>query len=225
MNEETAVTGAETTAPDTFGRKELIEGVVKKHKKLLDEYNSEFGELGNKMKELQDSMDSSKRNREDILEKEEILTEKRQLFYHQAEKLLDDLEGKFSSNLELSRQISLVKERILKVKGSLTVDEEKQQVISIQQALDSLASKEAGTVSDLDAVKERVNEALASKIELSSIDSSEENYNNTLASLDKEMGEIAPRHKWLENRIQSHQDALKYWEGQPLVEDAEEVKA
>lgn len=225
MSDEIAVTGADNTVPSTFERKELIEGVVKKHKKFLDEYNVEFNELGNKMKELQDNIASSKNDREDVLEKVEILTEKRQLFYHQAEKSLDELDDKVSSDLELSRQLSLVKEKLSKVKGSLAVDEEKQQVDSIRQSLSELASKAAGISTDLNTVKERVNDALNSKIELNSIDSSEENFNNTMASLDKEMEEVAPRHNWLSNRIKSHQEALRYWEGQPLTDDAEEVKA
>ncbi|MEZ5335870.1 MAG: hypothetical protein R2741_11870 [Methanolobus sp.] len=75
-------------------------------------------------------------------------------------------------------------------------------------------------------LRERINGALSSKIELSSIDSSEESYNSSVSSLEKEMEEIAPRHKWLENRIQSHQEALRYWEGQPLADAAnDEVKA
>ncbi|SFM61434.1 hypothetical protein [Methanolobus profundi] len=225
MSDETTVTGADNTAPSTFERKELIEGVVQKHKKLLGEYNDEFGQLGNKLKELQESIDSSKRNREEVLEKLEILTEKRQLFYHQAEKTLDEIDSKVSSDMELSRQVSLIKEKLSKVKGSLSVDEEKAQVDSILQAITSLASKASGISDSLGTVKERINEALSSKIELSSIDCSEEDYNNTIASFDKEMAEIAPRHKWLENRLESHQEALKYWEAQPLVDDAEEVKA
>jgi chromosome segregation ATPase len=225
MNDEMAVSGAEINALSTFDRKELIDGVVQKHKKFLDEYVSEFNELGNKIKALQDTIVSSKKNREDALEKIEILAEKRQLFYHQAEKLLDELDDSISNNSTFSREMSFVKKKLSKVKGSLTSDEEQKQVDSILQSISSLSSKASGIEDRLDAVKERIKVALISKTELSSIDSSEESYNNSISSLEGELNEITPRYKWLENRVQSHTDALQYWEKQPAVADAEEVKA
>lgn len=225
MNDEMAVSGAENNALNTFDRKGLIGGVVQKHKKFLDEYASEFDELGNKMKAVQENIESSKKNREDVLEKVEILTEKRQLFYHQAEKLLDELSNSISGNGEFSRGMDFAKEKLSKVKGSLTPDEEQKQVDSILQSISSLGSKASGINDRLDAIQERIKQALSSKVELSSIDSSEEDYNNSISSLEGEMNEISPRYKWLENRIQSHKDALGYWEKQPDVADAEEVKA
>ncbi|WP_342304464.1 hypothetical protein [Methanolobus sp. ZRKC5] len=225
MNDEMAVSGVENNALNTFDRKGLIEGVVKKHKKFLDEYASEFNELGNKMKVVQENIDSSKNNREMVLEKVEILTEKRQLFYHQAEKLLDELDDSVSDNSEFSREMSFVKEKLLKVKGSLTPDEEQTRVDSILLSVSALSSKASGVDDRLDAINERIKQALSSKIELSSIDSSEESYNNSISSLEDEMNEISPRYKWLENRIQSHKEALQHWEKQPDVIDAGEVEA
>lgn len=225
MNDEMAVPGVENNAPNTFDRKGLIEGVVKKHKKFLDEYASEFNELGNKMKVVQENIDSSKNNREAVLEKVEILTEKRQLFYHQAEKLLDELNDSVSDNNEFSREMSFVKEKLSKVKGSLSPDEEQTRVDSILQSVSALSSKVSGIDDRLAAINERIEQALSSKIELSSIDSSEESYNNFIASLDGEMNEISPRYKWLDNRIKSHKEALQYWEKQPDLVDTAEVEA
>lgn len=225
MNDEMAVSGAENNALNTFDRKGLIGGVVQKHKKFLDEYASEFDELGNKIKVVLESIESSKKNREDVLEKVEILTEKRQLFYHQAEKLLDELSDSISGNSEFSRAMDFAKEKLSKVKGSLTPDEEQKQVDSILESISSLGSKTSGINDRLDAIQERIKQALSSKMELSSIDSSEENYNNSISSLEGEMNEISPRYNWLENRIKSHKEALDYWEKQPGVADAEEVKA
>ncbi len=225
MNDEMAVPGVENNAPNTFDRKGLIEGVVKKHKKLLDEYTSEFNELGNKMKVVQENIDSSKNNRETILEKVEILTEKRQLFYHQAEKLLDELNDSVSDNNEFSREISFVKEKLSKLKGSLSPDEEQTRVDSILQSVSALSSKASGIDDRLAAINERIKQALSSKIELSSIDSSEKSYNSSIASLDGEMNEISPRYKWLDNRIKSHKEALQYWEKQPDLIETTEVEA
>ncbi|WP_407357004.1 hypothetical protein [Methanolobus sp. WCC5] len=230
MNNEMTVSGAENDALKTFDRKELIEGVVRKHKRFLDGYNSEFNELAGKMRELQDNIESSKKNRADILEKIEILAEKRQLFYHQAEKLLDELKDAASDNNDLSRSVSFIKERLSKVKGALPLEEEQKQVNSILTDISALGSKTPGIEDRLDALKERINEALNSRTVLDSIDSSEEAYNNRIASFEEEINEIAPRHKWLENRIQSHTEALQYWENGPLADvehadDANEVKA
>ncbi|WP_094227932.1 hypothetical protein [Methanolobus psychrotolerans] len=223
MNDEIAVSGAQNNALNTFDRKELIEGVMQKHNKFLNEYASEFNELENKMKTLQDSVESTKNNRENALEKVEILTEKRQLFYHQAEKLLDDLDSSVS-NSDFSREMSFVKDKLSKLKGSLAPEEEQKQAESILQDISSLSLKTSGIESRLAVVNERIKDALTSNMELSSIDSSEESYNNTLSSLDGDIKEIAPRYQWLENRIQSHKEALQYWEKQPVVADAEEVK-
>ncbi|MEZ5335871.1 MAG: hypothetical protein R2741_11875 [Methanolobus sp.] len=60
---------------------------MKKHKKLIDEYSTEFNELGSKIQQIQENIDSSRKNREEMKEKMDILAE-RQLFYHQAEKTL-----------------------------------------------------------------------------------------------------------------------------------------
>ncbi|MDY0387635.1 MAG: hypothetical protein RBT65_11015 [Methanolobus sp.] len=225
MNDEIAVSGAENNAPNTFDGKGLIEGVLKKHKKFLDEYTSEFNELENKMKVAQEKIDSSKNNREMVLEKVDILTEKRQLFYYQAEKLLDELNDSISDNSEFSREMSFVKEKLSKVKGSLSPDEEQTKVDSILQSVSGLSSKAPGINDRLAAINEKIKQALSSKIELSSIDSSEESYNNSIASLESEMNEISPRYKWLDNRIKSHKEALQYWEKQPMLVDAEEVEA
>ncbi|MDG6243498.1 MAG: hypothetical protein QCH31_03775 [Methanolobus sp.] len=230
MNNEIKISGAENNVLNTFDRKELIEGVVRKHKKFLDEYKSEFNELTGKIRTLEENIGSLQKSRADILEKIEILAEKRQLFYHQAEKLLDDLQDSVSDNNDLYKGISLVKGRLSKLKGSLTPEEEQNQVSSIMEDISALDIGSRGVEDRLNAVKERIKEALSSKMELSSIDSSEETYNNSIASFEEEIKEIAPRHKWLENRIQSHQEALEHWDKVPLednvhADEAKEVKA
>jgi len=224
MNNETTVQGVEKSAPHTYDRKELIESIVMKHKKYIGEYTTEFNELGEKMKELQENIDSSKKNRTEVLEKIEILAEKRQLFYHQAEKLLDELSNSESHD-DLSRETSLVREKISKAKGSLTPKEEQEQVDSILQSISSLGSKAPGIDDHLKVISDRVKDALGCKMELNSVDSSEESYNNTMSSSEEKIKEIDPRYKWLENRIKSHNEALEYWEKQPMTIEKQEVEA
>ena len=224
MNNEMAVQGAENSAPHTYDRKELIEAVVQKHKKYIDEYTTEFNELGSKIKELQDNIDSSNKNRTEVMEKIEILAEKRQLFYHQAEKMLDEL-AESLSNSDFSREKSLIMEKLAKVKGSLSPEEEQKHIDSILQDISALGLKASDINDHLTVISDRVKDALGYKLEMSSIDSSEETFNSNISSYEEGLKEFEPRYKWLENRINSHKEAVIYWEKQPLANDKQEVEA
>jgi uncharacterized coiled-coil DUF342 family protein len=224
MNNEMAVQGAENSAPHTYDRKELIEAVVQKHKKYIDEYTTEFNELGSKIKELQDNIDSTNKNRTEVIEKIEILAEKRQLFYHQAEKLLDELDESLS-NSDFSHDKSLIMEKLAKVKGSLSPEEEQKHIDSILQDISALGSKASGINDRIAVISDRVKDALGYKLEMNSIDSSEETFNSNISSYEEGLKEFEPRYKWLENRINSHKEAVIYWEKQPLANDKQEVEA
>ncbi|WP_321430772.1 hypothetical protein [uncultured Methanolobus sp.] len=224
MNNEMAVQGAENSAPHTYDRKELIEAVVQKHKKYIDEYTTEFNELGSKIKELQDNIDSSNKNRTEVMEKIEILAEKRQLFYHQAEKMLNEL-AESLSNSDFSREKSLIMEKLAKVKGSLSPEEEQKHIDSILQDISALGLKASDINDHLTVISDRVKDALGYKLEMSSIDSSEETFNSNISSYEEGLKEFEPRYKWLENRINSHKEAVIYWEKQPLANDKQEVEA
>jgi uncharacterized coiled-coil DUF342 family protein len=224
MNNEMAVQGAENSAPHTYDRKELIEAVVQKHKKYIDEYTTEFNELGSKIKELQDNIDSSNKNRTEVMEKIEILAEKRQLFYHQAEKMLDELDESLS-NSDFSHDKSLIMEKLAKVKGSLSPEEEQKHIDSILQDISALGSKASGINDRIAVISDRVKDALGYKLEMNSIDSSEETFNSNISSYEEGLKEFEPRYKWLENRINSHKEAVIYWEKQPLANDKQEVEA
>jgi uncharacterized coiled-coil DUF342 family protein len=224
MNNEMAVQGAENSAPHTYDRKELIEAVVQKHKKYIDEYTTEFNELGSKIKELQDNIDSSNKNRTEVMEKIEILAEKRQLFYHQAEKMLDELDESLS-NSDFSHDKSLIMEKLAKVKGSLSPEEEQKHIDSILQDISALGLKASGINDRIAVISDRVKNALGYKLEMNSIDSSEETFNSNISSYEEGLKEFEPRYKWLENRINSHNEAVIYWEKQPLANDKQEVEA
>lgn len=225
MSENIEVSDANgSDAAETFDRKSLIAGVIQKHKKLIAEYSSEFNELESKISLIRQNIESTRKDRQESIEKMDILTEKRQLFYHQAEKLLEEIESS-SSGSDFQKDISAIGEKISRIKGSFTLQEEQQQSDSILQSVSLLGDKVSGVDEKITGIKDRVNQALSSKTELSSIDSSEESFNDSVSSSEKEIEEISPRHKWLENRIQSHQEALKYWEEQPVDTAGNEVKA
>ncbi len=221
MNEETAVLDANRNVLNTFDRTELIDGVLQKHKRFLAEYTTEFNELGDKMKKLQKDIESCKRERSDTIEKVEILAEKRQQFYHQAEKMLDEISIHDSGIGEFTRDISSIRERLSKAKSCHNTSVEEEQVSYLLESLSSLDKKLKVYDERFEAIKERIKVALSSKIELSSIDSSEDSYINKLSLFEEEINNIAPRYKWLENRIKSHQEAYDYWEGQKSIDDGE----
>jgi len=70
---------------------ELIKSVIAKHKRLLEEYNKEFSELDGRSKALKEQIESSKQEKEDTLTRIEVLKEKRQQLYHQAENVLGNM--------------------------------------------------------------------------------------------------------------------------------------
>ncbi|TGC11409.1 hypothetical protein [Methanolobus halotolerans] len=194
----------------TYGKQELLEKVIGKHKRLLDEYASELAEIEIKVNSLNSAISSSKQRKEEMNSKIDILTEKRQLFYHQAEKQLDDLKALSENDPAFLRGLNEISERISKAKTSLPPEEEKKLVDSILEGLSSLAADGSGR-DTLDSIKARVNDAVASRMELSSIKNSDEDFDKEKIDSENALNELNPRHKWLENRTSSHKEALMYW--------------
>jgi len=208
----------------TFEKAELIEKVIEKHRRFVNEYSSEFNELDQKLKSLNEIIDSSKDKKEDVLNKVEILTEKRQLFYHQAEKYFDDLKAKVSDP-EISRDIDNVYTELLKLKSALVPDLEKQHVNTFSGKLSSIAlpSNADDTVA---SIKARINDAMAANIDLHQIKGKDVDFENEKLESEKSVAEISPRHNWLKNRLASHKEALDYWDKVSKGQDVQmEVKA
>ncbi|MDW7731635.1 MAG: hypothetical protein SCH66_04285 [Methanolobus sp.] len=196
----------------TYEKQELLDKVIGKHKRLLDEYTSELGGIESKVGFLNSAINSSKQKKEQMDSKIDILTEKRQLFYHQAEKQLDELKELSGGDSAFQKGLRDVSEDLSKAKTSLPPEEEKKFANSILEKLSSLAAGDSGTKDAVNLVKAKVNDAIASSMELSSIRNSDEDFDKEKADSEKELEELSPRHKWLENRISSHKEALAYWE-------------
>jgi predicted nucleic acid-binding Zn-ribbon protein len=116
-------------------------------------------------------------------------------------------------------------EKLAKVKGSLSPEEEQKHIDSILQDISALGSKASGINDRIAVISDRVKDALGYKLEMNSIDSSEETFNSNISSYEEGLKEFEPRYKWLENRINSHKEAVIYWEKQPLANDKQEVEA
>ena len=68
---------------------ELISAVVEKHRRFLEEDRKEFEELDSRLTQVEEDAKNSKNSRIRMAERKEVLKEKRQQFYHQAEALLE----------------------------------------------------------------------------------------------------------------------------------------
>ena len=196
----------------TLERKDLIDGVIAKHKRFIEEYIGEFKELDEKVTSLNEQADSAKANRESVIERFDVLKEKRQQLYHQAENLLGDFFSFDDIAKDDNKLIHSINDGLVKIKPSTTLTDEKQIVEEILSKLSQMSSDKEDVKGLILQIKARVDEALASSIEFNSITGSEKEFNDTFFKLNLELKEALPRHGWLKSRIESHTEGLKYWE-------------
>jgi hypothetical protein len=207
-----------------FEKAELIEKVMDKHRRFVNEYSSEFTDLEQKLESLNEIITSSTTKKEDVLNKVEILTEKRQLFYHQAEKHFDELKGKVSSP-EVLRELGNLYAELLKLKSAFVPDVESEHVNSFFMNLSSV-SLPSGAIGIVASIKTRVSEAVSSNVALHQIIGKDVDYENEKLESEKTLGELTPRYNWIKGRLSSHKDALDYWDKVSTGQNVEmEVKA
>lgn len=111
--------------------KELISAVVEKHRRFLEEYKKEFGELDNRLSQVEENVKNAKNVRIQMEERKEVLKEKRQQFYHQTEALL---EKEIFPKLDLITANKL-QEEIKKLKGQIEPEEEQRLKDSFMEKL------------------------------------------------------------------------------------------
>jgi chromosome segregation ATPase len=196
----------------TYERVELLSKVMDKHRRLLDEYDVQFGEVNGKVRSLNEQISSSKDKKEYVATRTEVLTEKRQLFYHQAEKLLDGLISAHENDVTAQKELRTVAEEFPKVKSALSPEDESKLVSSILANISVISSKLPKAQGSLDSFRARMHDAVAANTELSSLKCPEEDFDKAQTDIEKELGELNIKYKWLENRISSHKEALSYWE-------------
>lgn len=185
-------------------REDLIDAVILKHNRMLEKYNSEFEELDIRFSSYTQGIEDSKKKHEDLLERIDVLKEKRQQLYHQAEITLEKLTD---SGMQ-QKDVNTILENMAKAKLLSSLDEEKVVVESILSALSS-----GGGLSDnLVPIKLKMEEAIDSHKEVVSATSLENDLTENQKLYQEELSKAKPRHSWLEKRIQSHKEALTYWE-------------
>lgn len=186
-----------------LGREGLIDAVILKHNRMLEKYNFEFEELDTRFTSCSREIDNIKKEHEELLERIDVLKEKRQQLYHQAEITLEKLIG---SDMQ-QKDVDTIRDSIVKAKSISSEDEEKAVVASILSLLTG------GKTSEIKySIESKIAEALAAHEEFISISGRENTLTEDKKIHEDELNKAKPRHSWLENRIQSHKEALKHWE-------------
>jgi hypothetical protein len=187
---------------------ELISAVVEKHKRFLEEDKKEFEELNSKLNQVEEDSRNLKNSRIRMAERKEILKEKRQQFYHQAEALLEK---------ELFPKLDQItankfKEDIKRLKSQIEPEEEQKFSDSFMENLRGIVQSSGLEENFFLQVQTRIDEAINSNMELKGIVESEKNFEEDDGSKNEEISKSKSQHKWLDNKIKNHEEALIYWE-------------
>lgn len=186
-----------------YDREGLIDAVILKHNRMLEKYNFEFEELDTRFSSYSQGIDDSKKKHEELLERIDVLKEKRQQLYHQAEMMLDKLT---ESGMQ-QKDVNTIRDNIAKAKLLSPVNEEKTIVDSIISVLSIGETSESKS-----SIKSKIEEAVTSHEELRAASGLECGLIENQKLQEDELNKAKPRHSWLEKRIQSHKEALNYWE-------------
>jgi len=191
---------------------ELISGVVEKHSRFLEEYRKEFEELDSRLNQFEEDAKNAKISRARMAERKEVLKEKRQLYYHQAEGLL---EKELFPKLD-TVTADKIKEDIKKLKGQIEPEEEQKFEDSFMEHLKELTLEKGVGESILLQTRARLEDARNSNLELKEITESEKQLEEDDGNKNSEISKNKPQHKWLSSKIKSHEEALSYWEKQKV---------
>lgn len=187
---------------------ELISAVVEKHRRFLEEYNKEFGELDSRLSQVEENIKNAKNFKIQMEERKEVLKEKRQQFYHQTEALL---EKEIFPKLDLITA-SRLKEEIKKLKGQIEPEEEQRLKDSFMENLRETIQAAGLGENVLLQVDARMEEARNSNLELKEIIKSEKQLVEDDGSKSEEISKSKSQHKWLSTKIRNQEEALNYWE-------------
>jgi hypothetical protein len=192
----------------TLTEGELISAVVEKHKRFLEEDRKEFEELSSRLDQVEEDAKNLKNSRTRMAERKEVLKEKRQQFYHQAEALLEKETFPKLDQITANK----LKEDIKKLKGQIEPEEEKKLEDSLTENLRGIF-RAAGLEDNLFLqTQARIDEAINSNLELRGIEESEKQFEEDDGSKNEEITKSKSQHKWLSNKIKNHEEALVYWE-------------
>lgn len=191
---------------------ELISGVVEKHQRFLREYKKEFEELDSKLDRIESEVKSTRNSRTQIQERKEVLREKRQQFYHQAERLI---EKEMLPKLD-PMPADKLREDLKKLKGNLEPQEEQKLAGELKESLKNLIFGLGLEESVFLQIEAKIKEALNSNLEIKKIETEEKQLEENDTEKSQNVLKDKPKHKLLNNKIKSHEEALQYWEKQKV---------
>ncbi len=200
----------------------LVELVLEKHKKFLEVFKSEFSEIDMKLNSLKQQSDSTRKEMEIIESKIAVLTEKYHLLFHQAKKQREDIfiqaidkmqAGNIQDTMRMENKITELEK---KLQISKNIQDEERIIDEIKGLLNAFesAAKERGIIITCSGVTDRLNEANSSHRELLSLQDKPKEHTASASEYNKQITEFEGRHNWLKHRIESHSNALAYWEKQ-----------
>lgn len=203
----------------------LIDLVIEKHNKFLAAFKDEFSELENKLDTIRKQTSDLKKEIETTESKINVLNEKYFLFFHQAKKQRDELfnnvmekmqQARASGIHDVVRLSSRIEAYEKKLQNSRNIEDEEKSIIEIKKLLYNFESeaRKAGISVTLKAIFDKLDEANLSHKEFLSIQDKPKQDTNSAKDFNKQKDEMEGRHNWLKRRIESHANALAYWEKQ-----------
>lgn len=189
---------------------ELLFKLIAKHKRLLDEYKSEFSILDEKKQRIDNDIDSANKNKEATLNRVEVLKEMPLQFYNQILNLLEELSELNGTNNKLLHSINDKVVKLTKPKYLLDIDETKQSIDEIKSLVSKLTVDAQGTEL-VSTILARLESVLGASVELNSIHGNDKKFDEDSKRQEIELKDIASRYGWLKNRIESHKKAFEYW--------------
>ncbi|MCZ7382737.1 MAG: hypothetical protein O8C64_14355 [Candidatus Methanoperedens sp.] len=202
----------------------LIEQVIEKHNGFLKTFNSEFSELDGKLAASKQQSLAIKKEIGATEARITVLNEKYYLFFHQAKKLREELFGKVIEKMRSAKAANIhdimrisgkIDEFEKRLQNSKNIEDEEKIIVEIKKLLYDFESeaRKAGLIVTGKSVVDILNEANSSHKELISLQNKPKQ-DTGAKDADKQINEIEGRHNWLKRRIESHNNAVVYWEKQ-----------
>ena len=203
----------------------LMDLVIEKHNKFLGAFKEEFSGLENKLISIKKQTDDLKKEIETNETKITVLNEKYFLYFHQAKKqreglfkdVIERMQQAKSPNIhEVTRLLARIEEHERKLQNSRNIDDEEKAIVEVKKLLYDFETeaKKAGISVMSKVIIDRLEQAHESHKELLSIQDKPKQDIGSAKDFDKQAGELEGRHNWLKRRIESHTNALGYWEKQ-----------
>jgi uncharacterized coiled-coil DUF342 family protein len=203
----------------------LIEQVIEKHRNFLETFNTEFSELDGKLNSFKQQSDALKKQIETTVSRIEVLNEKYHLLFYQAKKQREDIYNEIIEKMRVARSENLqdavrsgsrVEDQEKRLQNSKNIDDEERMIVELKKQFYDIesAARKAGLIITFKGIIDKLNEANMAHKELLSLQSKPEENNAASKEQDKQINEIEQRHSWLKHRLDSHNNALAYWEKQ-----------